>query len=159
MRTRRKCGTDFLGMLTLRGRCPAADAGARRRPSRPTPDTTRPRCARGRPGRASRSTPAGASRQTSWRSSGPPATEFTASGRRAPTGEAGVGDGPGRPRLPLTGLELPAVIGMQHAWRMYADGTGWRAAVRFVAPGPVGVNSHDLDVPVTRLRERAGTHS
>src|SRR3712207_1028212 len=90
----RRCGTAFLGMLTLRGRCPAADAGARQRRDRHTPDTTRPRCVHGRPGRASRSTSAGASRQKSWRSSGPPATELNASGRRGPDGQAEAGDGP-----------------------------------------------------------------
>ena len=31
MTTQRKCVTDFLGTLRLRGRCPAADAGARQR--------------------------------------------------------------------------------------------------------------------------------
>src|SRR3712207_258962 len=51
-------------------------------------------CARvgGRAGE-SRSTPAGASKQTSCRGSGPPATELNEAGRRAPTGEAGFGDG------------------------------------------------------------------
>jgi hypothetical protein len=42
--------------------------------------------------------------------------------------------------------------GVQRGWRMYADGTGWRAVVTFVAAGPGGLASHDADVPVERLR-------
>jgi hypothetical protein len=49
--------------------------------------------------------------------------------------------------------------GVQHDWRMYIDGTGWRAAVRFVASGPAGISSHDVDVPVAQIRERAGISS
>jgi hypothetical protein len=44
--------------------------------------------------------------------------------------------------------------GVQHAWRMYEDGTGWRAAVRFVAPGTDGLSSHDQDLPIERVRVR-----
>jgi hypothetical protein len=40
---------------------------------------------------------------------------------------------------------------------MYTDGTGWRAAVRFVAPGPDGIGSHDVDVPVSSVRELAAS--
>jgi hypothetical protein len=36
---------------------------------------------------------------------------------------------------------------------MYADGTGWRAAVRFIRPSPDGLGSHDVDVPVTCIHE------
>jgi hypothetical protein len=43
--------------------------------------------------------------------------------------------------------------GVQHGWRMYADGTGWRAAVRLITPGPDGLGSRDVDVPVTSIRE------
>ncbi|MGY1691390.1 hypothetical protein [Geodermatophilus sp. SYSU D01105] len=46
--------------------------------------------------------------------------------------------------------------GVQHAWRMYDDGTGWRAAVRFVAADPDGqLTSQDADVPHERVRDRA----
>jgi hypothetical protein len=43
--------------------------------------------------------------------------------------------------------------------RTYADGTGWRAAVRFVTPGPDGLGSQDVDVPVTFVRELAASES
>ena len=42
--------------------------------------------------------------------------------------------------------------GVQRGWRMYDDGSGWRAAVTFVAEGPAGLASQDADVPVERLR-------
>src|SRR3954449_13005033 len=45
----------------------------------------------------------------------------------------------------------PAV---QHGWRMYADGTGWRAPVRFVAAGDDGPASIDADLPAERVRVR-----
>lgn len=43
--------------------------------------------------------------------------------------------------------------GVQHAWRMYEDGTGWRAAVRFVTEVE-GLAAHDADLPTERVRER-----
>ncbi|MGY1594935.1 hypothetical protein ACI79D_23420 [Geodermatophilus sp. SYSU D00708] len=45
--------------------------------------------------------------------------------------------------------------GVQHAWRMYDDGTGWRAAVRFVAAAAGDdLGSRDADVPRERIRDR-----
>ena len=43
--------------------------------------------------------------------------------------------------------------GVQYAWRMYTDGTGWRAAVRFIAVGTDGLSSHDEDLPIERYRD------
>ena len=45
--------------------------------------------------------------------------------------------------------------GVQHAWRMYDDGTGWRAAVRFVVAGPAEeLDAREADVPRERIRDR-----
>jgi hypothetical protein len=64
--------------------------------------------------------------------------------------------------MPVRHVEVEALgrwwPGVQHGWRMYTDGTGWRAAVRFVALGPEGISSHDADVTVSRIRERAEAH-
>ncbi len=90
MRTPLRCGRRSLGTSTQRERCRAAGAAARERRRPSTRDTTRRLCARGRPGRALRSTPADAPRQMSWSGSGRPATELTASDRRVPTGRPGI---------------------------------------------------------------------
>ncbi|MGY1660022.1 hypothetical protein ACI78Q_02245 [Geodermatophilus sp. SYSU D00705] len=45
--------------------------------------------------------------------------------------------------------------GVQHAWRMYDDSTGWRAAVRSTATGPGGrQDARDAGLPRERIRER-----
>jgi len=42
--------------------------------------------------------------------------------------------------------------GVQRGWRMYDDGTGWRAAVSYVAEDLDGLHAQEEDVPVDRLR-------
>jgi len=42
--------------------------------------------------------------------------------------------------------------GIQRGWRMYDDGSGWRAAVSYVTELPTGVEALDRDVPVEQLR-------
>ena len=41
--------------------------------------------------------------------------------------------------------------GVQRGWRMYDDGTGWRAAVSYVAVDADGPHAREADVPVERL--------
>ncbi|MGY1823015.1 hypothetical protein [Geodermatophilus sp. SYSU D00079] len=61
-------------------------------------------------------------------------------------------DPPRHVEVDSAGRWWPAI---QHAWRMYDDGTGWRAAVRYVAAGSDGdLVSRDVDVPRERIRDR-----
>jgi hypothetical protein len=56
---------------------------------------------------------------------------------------------PRRVEVLENGRWRPAV---QHGWRMYDDGTGWRAAITYVATA-----APDEDVPVERMREARRT--
>ncbi|NYJ07262.1 hypothetical protein [Petropleomorpha daqingensis] len=42
--------------------------------------------------------------------------------------------------------------GVQYGWRMYDDGTGWRAAVRFVVPGPGSPKARHAHLPMDAVR-------
>ncbi|MGY1809136.1 hypothetical protein ACI8AF_17345 [Blastococcus sp. SYSU D00669] len=42
--------------------------------------------------------------------------------------------------------------GVQRGWRMYDDGSGWRAAVSYVVETATGLEACEDDVPVGRFR-------
>jgi hypothetical protein len=42
--------------------------------------------------------------------------------------------------------------GIQRGWCMYDDGSGWRAAVTYVAESASGPEARDRDVPVEQVR-------
>ncbi|MGY1605119.1 hypothetical protein [Geodermatophilus sp. SYSU D00815] len=44
--------------------------------------------------------------------------------------------------------------GVQHGWRMYDDGSGWRAVVSFVVSTGAGLEAREDDVPVGHFRVR-----